>query len=66
MKQEHVDLINDMESVLKPIIEKHMQEKGLDIADVVYCSCFSAEEIALRIKREMRIASRKENVNETL
>lgn len=29
-----------------------MQEDGLEIADIMYCSVFVGEEIALRTKRE--------------
>lgn len=55
MKQEHSDLIDELKAVSKPIIEKYIKEKNLDVADIVYCSCFSSEEIALRIKREMEM-----------
>lgn len=54
MKQTQVDLMDELEVVMKPIIKRYIEEKILDLADVVYCSGSTAEKIALQTKREMR------------
>lgn len=52
MNDKQVKLVEKLESVMKDIIRKSMQEDGLEIADIVYCSVFVGEELALRTKRE--------------
>lgn len=54
MKQEQIDLMNELKIVIEPIIKKYIQTEILDTADVVYCSMLEAEEIALQTKRTMR------------
>lgn len=58
MKDIHVELINKLNDATKDIIREYIAEKGLDIADIVYCSVFSAEEVGLAIKRELKHADR--------
>ena len=64
MKAKHSDLVDELEIALTPIIEKHMKKKGLDIEDIVYCCCFEAEEIALKIKRRSRTETKPKNIME--
>lgn len=54
MKQEQINLMNELKIAIEPIIKKYIEDETLDIADVVYCSMLEAEEIALQTKRAMR------------
>ena len=54
MTQEQLDLMSELEVVIAPIIEKHIRNKNLTVADVVYCTMSQGEEIALRVTRHMR------------
>lgn len=54
MTQKQLDLMNELKSVMEPIIKRYIKEGILDTADVVYCSMLEAEEIALQTKRAMR------------
>lgn len=58
MKDIHVELINKLNKATKDIIEEYVAEKELDIADIVYCGVYSAEETALAIKRELKHKNR--------
>lgn len=58
MKDIHVELVNKFNDATKDIIREYIAEKGLDIADIVYCSVFSAEEVGLAIKRKLKHADR--------
>lgn len=63
MKQEQINLMNELKIVIEPIIKKYIEEETLDTADVVYCSMLEAEEIALQTKRAMRKRLEGEKVN---
>ena len=54
VKQEQINLMNELKIAIEPIIKKYIEEETLDTADVVYCSMLEAEEIALQTKRAMR------------
>lgn len=54
MTQEQLDLMNELEVVIAPILERHIRNKNLTVADVVYCTMSQSEEIALRVTRHMR------------
>ena len=53
MTQKQLDLMKELHQVIEPIIKKYIENDGLEIADVVYCSMVEAETIALAIKRRM-------------
>ena len=61
MTQKQLNLMKELNQVIEPIIKKYIENEGLEIADIVYCSMVEAETIALATKR--RIArSQKEMV----
>ena len=53
MTQKQLDLMKELNQVIEPIIKKYIENEGLEIADVVYCSMVEAETIALATKRRM-------------
>ena len=53
MTQKQLDLMKELHQAIEPIIKKYIENEGLDIADVVYCSMVEAETIALAIKRRI-------------
>lgn len=54
MTQEQLDLMNELEIVVAPIIEKYMKDSNLSVSDVVYCTMSQSEIIALRTARHLR------------
>ena len=52
--QKHVELMNELEEVIEPIIKKHLQENKLTLAEITYYSSRTAEEIALREIRHLK------------
>ena len=62
MTQKQLDLMKELNQAIEPIIKKHIENNGLDIADVVYCSMVEAETIALATKRRLIKNSKKEMV----
>ena len=53
MTPKQLELMKELHQAIEPIIKKYIENEGLDIADVVYCSMVEAETIALTIKRKM-------------
>ena len=53
MTQKQLDLMKELNQVIEPIIKKYIENEGLEIADVVYCSMIEAETIALATKRRI-------------
>ena len=53
MTQKQLDLMKELNQVIDPIIRKYIENEGLEITDVVYCSMVEAETIALAAKRKM-------------
>lgn len=54
MTQEQLNMMNELEIVIAPIIEKYMKNSNLSVSDVVYCTMSQSEIIALRTTRHMR------------
>ena len=54
MTREQLNMMNELEIVIAPIIEKYMQNNNLSVSDVVYCTMSQSEIIALRTARHMR------------
>ena len=53
MTQKQLELMKELNQAIEPIIKKYIENEGLEIADVVYCSMVEAETIALAIKRRI-------------
>lgn len=53
MKDIQIELVNQMEKALDNVI-KNAIENGYDIANIVYCSNFASEELALKYSRIYR------------
>lgn len=54
MTQEQLNMMNELEIVIAPIIEKYMKTSNLSVSDVVYCTMSESEVIALRTARHLR------------
>ena len=54
MTQEQLNMMNELEIVIAPIIEKYMKNNNLSVSDVVYCTMSQSEIIALRTARHLR------------
>lgn len=46
MTREQLNMMNELEIVIAPIIEKYMQNNNLSVSDVVYCTMSQSEIIA--------------------
>lgn len=57
MKDIQIELVNQMEKVLDNVI-KNAIENGHDIANIVYCSNFASEELALKYSRIYRVKNK--------
>ena len=54
MTREQLNMMNELEIVIAPIIETYMKNSNLSVSDVVYCTMSQSEIIALRTARHMR------------
>ena len=54
MTQEQLNMMEELEIVIAPIIEKYMKDSNLSVSDVVYCAMSESETIALRTARHLR------------
>ena len=54
MTQEQLNMMNELEIVIAPIIEKYMKNSNLSVSDVVYCTMSQSETIALKTARHIR------------
>ncbi len=54
IQQIHLDLMRDVAPAIEPIIADYIKNKGLTLAEVVYCISSEADAIALRTVREVR------------
>lgn len=52
--QKHVDFMDKVEAVIEPIIKKHIQSQEFSLAEIVYYSSRTIEEVALREIRAVR------------
>lgn len=48
IQQIHLDLMRDVAPAIEPIIADYIKNKGLTLAEVVYCISSEADAIALR------------------
>ena len=53
MTQEQLNMMNELEIVIAPIIEKYMKNSNLSVSDVVYCTMSQSEIIALKTARHL-------------
>ena len=58
MTQKQLNLMKELNQVIEPIIKKYIENEGLEIADIVYCSMVEAETIALATKRRIAISQK--------
>lgn len=54
MTREQLNMMNELEIVIAPIIEKYMKNSNLSVSDVVYCTMSQSEIIALKTARHLR------------
>ena len=54
MTTDQLNMMNELEIVIAPIIEKYMKNSNLSVSDVVYCTMSQSEIIALQIARHLR------------
>ena len=54
MTRDQLNMMNELEIVIAPIIEKYMKNSNLSVSDVVYCTMSQSEIIALRTARHLR------------
>ena len=54
MTREQLNMMNELEVVIAPIIEKYMKNSNLSVSDVVYCTMSQSEIIALKTVRHLR------------
>lgn len=54
MTNDQVNLVNEIKNSTRSIIEKYMKEQNFDVANIVYCSIITSEELALQIVRIMK------------
>ena len=54
MTREQLNMMNELEIVIAPIIEKYMKNSNLSVSDVVYCTMSQSKIIALRTARHLR------------
>ena len=54
MTTDQLNMMNELEIVIAPIIEKYMKNNDLSVSDVVYCTMSQSEIIALRTTRHIR------------
>lgn len=59
MTQEQLNMMNELEVVTAPIIEKYMENSNLSVSDVIYCTMSQSEIIALRTARHLHREDRK-------
>ena len=54
MTTAQLNMMNELEIVIAPIIENYMKNSNLSVSDVVYCTMSQSEIIALQTARHMR------------
>ena len=54
MTREQLNMMNELEIVIAPIIVKYMKNSNLSVSDVVYCTMSQSEIIALKTARHLR------------
>ena len=59
MTTDQLNMMNELEIVIAPIIEKYMKNNNLSVSEVVYCTMSESEIIALRTARHLRKEGKK-------